>query len=102
MNGLDKEEVESSKWLFYSTDGRARESKARLQAGLPETQDCSHSLGNTYWVEIVGGLLTVPSKCLQCGRVWRHGDGGKTSHLKRSESQTEGLLISHIFPVHFK
>lgn len=57
VSGLDEEEVESRRWLFYSTDGRTRESKARLQAELPETQGCSHSLRNTYWVEILGSLL---------------------------------------------
>lgn len=45
--GLDKEEVESRRWLFYSTDGKTRDSKARLQAELPETQGYSHSLQNT-------------------------------------------------------
>lgn len=58
MSRLDKEEGENSRWLFYSTDGRTRKPKARLHAGLPETQNCSHSLGNNK-VEILGSLLTA-------------------------------------------
>lgn len=103
MRRLDKEEVESSRWLFYATDGRTRKPEGRLQEGLPEAPVCSHSLGNTYWVEILGSLLTaVPPKCLQCGQVWRQEDGDKTLCPKRSQRQTEALLIPCIFLAHFQ
>lgn len=38
MRGLVEEEMESTRWLFFSTDGRTRESEVRPQAGLPETK----------------------------------------------------------------
>ena len=65
--------------------------------------NCSYSLGNTYWVQIPGHLLiAMPQKCLQCGQAWRQGNGGKIFHPKRSQSQTEALLVPCIFLVHFK
>ena len=48
MSRLHMEKEESSRWLFYSTDARIRESEARLQVGLPETQMCFYSLGTIY------------------------------------------------------
>lgn len=77
VSRLDKEEVENSRWLFYSTDGRTRESEARLQVGLPETQICSVP-GN----RLLGGdpREFVNSFATKMSSVWpdlEAEDGGK-------------------------
>lgn len=45
VSGLDKEEVESRRWVFYSTDGRTRGSKANFLRPKVALTPCETPIG---------------------------------------------------------